>query len=271
MRILLLLLLLCACAHYDGPSKYATREKVFYTPAKIERQMGELLIPEGPGPFPAVLLVHGGGWNSRNYEDLRSVARSLAKNGIVAFSINYRYAPEFHHPAPVDDLDGALEFLKAHSAEYKVDVKRIGLWGYSSGGHTVSYYALKNAADPRKKVQAVVSGGAPYDFTWYPLSPYIKGYLGEFRDEMLQEYMDASPSHILNKDAPPFLLYHGYQDKLVEFAQAAAFEAKLKYQGTAVERVDVSFWGHSMTFIWADEPVRRGIKFLKHHLSDTRR
>ncbi len=125
-----------------GPFKYTHINHVFYTDSKNIRQMGEILIPDKEGPNPGVIIVHGGGWSSRSYEDMHFLAQSLASQGFVVFNINYRYSPEFKHPAQVNDLKSALEFFKLNSSKYNLDPNRIGLWGYSAGAHIASYYAL---------------------------------------------------------------------------------------------------------------------------------
>lgn len=260
------MLFLSACASYRGDQAFETRNDLYYADSKDERQQGDIYIPQGKGPYPAVIVVHGGGWKSRDRKDMNSIAESLAENGFVVFNINYRFSPKDKHPAPIDDLQSAIIYLKKNSGEYKVAAEKIGLWGYSSGGHTVSYYALTRAASADLKVSAVVSGGAPYDFTWYPHSPYIKSYTGFYRDENLKYYFDASAVTQITKDAPPFFLYHGEKDRLVEWPQMTAFAAKLKANNIEVKSHSVKFWGHAMAFAMVDEPVELGIKFLKKKL-----
>lgn len=256
---------LTSCAYHRGTKKYVVQKNIYYTDKNDERQMGELTIPVGPGPFPAVILVHGGGWNSRSFEDMRSIAESLSSNGFVVFNINYRLAPEHKHPAPLEDLKQALLFLKSKKDEFKLDPDRIGLWGYSAGGHIVSLLAL-TMTDPTLKIKAVVAGGAPLDFTWYPLSPYLKKYMGDYRDKMPTAYKEASPALHVHKEAPPFFLYHAVNDRLVEFAQSAAFESKLKDVGVEVKLYPISFWGHATAFIFNDEAVKQGVTFLQKRL-----
>jgi alpha-L-fucosidase 2 len=83
-------------------------------------------IPDGPGPFPMVLIVHGGGW-SRG--DARTVIPAffepLAKTDYTWFSINYRLAPTNHWPACFEDMQTAIRWVKAHAKEYKGDPHRL--------------------------------------------------------------------------------------------------------------------------------------------------
>lgn len=267
MKILLLsMLFLVSCASYRGQENFNTRYNVFYSPENSVRQQGDIYYPVKDGLHPGVILVHGGGWNGRKRQDMDSIAESLASHGFVVFNINYRFAPEHKHPAPVDDLDMAIKFLKARAEKFKLNKDKIGLWGYSSGGHTTSFYALTRAGKKDLEVQAVVSGGAPYEFTWYPHSPYIHGYTGVYRDQNLKLYQEASvPAHI-SQLAPPFFLYHAEEDRLVEWVQTQNFAAKLKSQGIYVKTHTVKFWGHAMAFALPDAPVEKGIQFLKKKL-----
>lgn len=266
LSLIALLLAALSCASYRGPGEFHKQEDHFFTDEKLERQKGELYLPKLEGLRPAVILVHGGGWRSRNLEDMNLIAKSLAEHGFIVFNINYRLAPEHKHPAPIDDLRQAHAYLLKLSEDNKInlDSHRVGLWGYSSGGHTVSYYALQtNSPGP---IKAVVSGGAPYDFTWYPLSPYLLDYMGKYRDEMTQAYLEASPVNHLHSEAPRFFLYNGIKDRLVEHAQASAFQFKLRQAGLQAERYDVAFWGHANVFIFSSEAVKQGVLFLQQQL-----
>jgi len=268
MRAILILIsfLITSCTYYPGKYKFDKIQEAFYTAEKNERQMGQVYIPKGSGPFPGVVIVHGGGWDSRTFSDMDSVAESLAANGFVVYNINYRLAPNHRHPDPIIDLKNALTYFKIHSKEYKLDPARIGLWGYSSGGHIVTSHALIYALDKEHRVQAVVAGGTPFDFTWYPYSPIISVYMGNFRDKMLDQYFKASPMFMETKGAPPFYIYHAKEDKLVEFAQSTAFEAKLKASNIPVKRHGIGWWGHATAFIFSKKAVKNGIIFLKKTL-----
>ena len=261
---LLLTLAVTSCASYKGHQPFKLNENVFYTEAKIERQSGDLYLPLDPKNSPVVILVHGGGWRSRDKSDMSSIAKSVASHGYTVFNINYRLSPEFKHPTPIDDLEAAYRFLAAEQKKYGFNLSSLGLWGYSSGGHTISQFVMtKNIP-----VTAVVSGGAPYDFSWYQKSPYINGYLGMYRDEDPKAYREASPVNRIHSGMKntSFFLYHAIEDKLVEYSQSSSFEAKLKENGNEVEFYAVSFWGHAFAFAVSSGPVEQGIKFLDKKL-----
>lgn len=269
MLRLLLLLILTSCASYQGNVPY-TEEKFFYTDALDVRQSGEAYIPRSGENLPAVVMVHGGGWDSRDYTDNRSIARSIASHGYVVININYRFPPKHLHPAPIEDLRLAIDWLKSQRERFRLNPARLGLWGYSAGGHIVSLYALQNIGTDRA-VQAVVSGGAPYDLTWYTHSPIISPYIGGIRDKELEAYFSASPAWNIRAGAPPFYIYHAKNDKLVEYAQATSFEARMKREGNSVKRYRIPFWGHAFAFIFSDRAVEKGVNFLDRNLKGARK
>lgn len=194
------------------------------------------------------------------------IAVSLATQGFTVLNINYRLSPKHTHPAPIKDLEMAIRFFKANSNKFKLNKDKIGLWGYSSGGHTVSYYALTRAKDSNLSVNAVVSGGAPYDFTWYPRDPNLKKYIGQYRDEALFAYEKAGATTKVNSSAPPFFLYHAKNDDIVEFHQMPSFEADLKLNEIPVKTYTVNFWGHVGTFLFSRKAIEKGVNFLIKHL-----
>ena len=125
-------------------------------------------IPDGPGPYPAAIIVHGGAWVTGDKQrSVRPLFKPLADGGIAWFSINYRLA-RGSDPASLislqglaaltsasDDVRHAVEYIREHAAEWNVDPERIVLIGESAGAHLASMAALKPSAG--KPVQAVVA------------------------------------------------------------------------------------------------------------------
>src|SRR5215510_14607927 len=86
----------------------------------------DLHVPDGPGPFPAAILVHGGGFDAGSRAtNMSPVFQPLADAGFAWFSIDYRMAPEFRFPQAREDVDAAITWVKANASTYHVDPKKI--------------------------------------------------------------------------------------------------------------------------------------------------
>lgn len=214
------------------------------------------------GARPWVLVVHGGGWSGRSRQDMNAISYQLAEAGFVAVNVSYRFAPAHLHPAPIEDLTAAVQWVKANAKTYGIDFERAGAWGYSAGGHLVSFLAL-TLSPTILKFRTIVAGGTPHVFEDYPDSPIIKTYIGE---KNLDKFKAASPIRYVHPNAPAFFLYHGSWDRLVDVSQMLQMQEALKKQGVLVETYTVSWLGHVTTFLWSREAVIRGIRFLKTHL-----
>lgn len=213
--------------------------------------------PEGAGPFPAVLMLHGGGWNKRS-GDMASVCRELAARGFVALNATYRLAPKHAFPKALVDARAALAWSRAHAGELGVDPAQFAVWGYSAGGHL----ALLLGLDPEQQLRAVIAGGAPTDLTLFPDSPLIIDFLGKQYGEDKALWANASPVNHVVPNSPPTFLYHGNWDWIVEPAQMELLEKKLKENGVEVETHKVSAMGHLAVYFLSSESVEKGIAFL---------
>lgn len=266
-----IVLLLFGCASFDGDYSYEKSERIFYAQNDNPRQSGVLYSPLDQKHFKnpkLVIVVHGGGWSGRDLSDMESIAQSLVSHGFFVFNINYRLSPEHHHPKAVEDVFKATSFIQKYLKEKKsIKTNSLSYWGYSSGGHLVSYLALTKTKDSSLEIDAVVSGGTPFDLTRYPDSPYITKYLGKKRDEIPDQYIEASPSSHVHKKAPPFFLYHAREDDLVEYTQTTSFEFQLERNEIRFKRYIVPFWGHMGAFIFSSEAIKRAIQFLTEETS----
>ena len=103
--------------------------------------------PDGNGPFPAVIIVHGGSFsrgNKRTY--VTPLFELLSSAGFAWFTINYRLAPDHQFPAAVEDVESAVRWVRTNAAKYHVDARRIALAGESAGGYLVAYAAQAQRA-----------------------------------------------------------------------------------------------------------------------------
>lgn len=105
--------------------------------------MARVFQPEGPGPFPAVIDVHGGAWTQGDRLGNDAINLPLARRGVVVVSVDYRVPPQGVYPSSVQDVNYAVRWLKTHAAKFRTTSASVGLMGTSSGGHLAVLAALK--------------------------------------------------------------------------------------------------------------------------------
>ena len=208
-------------------------------------------IPDGPGPFPAVILVHGGGFATGNKTTyITPIFAPLTDAQFAWFSIDYRLGPGAQLPAPMDDVISALEWLHRHAPDYKVDPKRIALLGESAGAYLVDYAAIA----ARKKIvpAAVVSFYGPHDLTYEhsgeTVNSGVAGLTGVhiFDADGANKLRAVSPYYMLRERLPPFLLVHGDADQMVPYEQSTRFCKALQERGDECELYTVTGGLHGM-------------------------
>ena len=129
--VILLLLASTAVAELKTDIQFAKSGEISLT---LDANM-----PEGSGPFPTIILVHGGGWrNGDKNKFITPLFAPMTKAGFTWFTINYRLAPTNRWPACAEDLESAIRCVKVNAIQYKADPKRVALVGESAGGHLVS-------------------------------------------------------------------------------------------------------------------------------------
>lgn len=101
----------------------------------------------GSAAWPAVLVVHGGGWERRSREDMTRISRRLADRGFVAVNIDYRFAPEYRFPAQLHDVQIAHRWMRDEASRLRIDPDRIAGLGFSSGAHLVALAGLVAGTD----------------------------------------------------------------------------------------------------------------------------
>jgi alpha-L-fucosidase 2 len=186
----------------------------------------DAFIPNGPGPFPAVIMVHGGGWETGDkVTSLSPLFEPLARAEFGWFSIDYRLAPYVQIPGELEDLRTAIRYVRAHSAQFHVDPNRIAILGESSGGHLVAQVASERCAGC--EVQAVVSFYGVYDLTRLAQQSEWKDWVPHWFEKPSPEILrEFSPIFHVAPELPPLLLIQGTQDRLYE--GTLKYEAQLK-------------------------------------------
>jgi acetyl esterase len=120
--------------------------------------MARIYQPQGPGPFPTVLDLHGGAWTRKDRLAEQPMDRALASSGLLVVAVDLTLAGEAPYPACVQDANYAVRWLKANAATWNGDVSRLGVYGSSSGGHVAELLAMR-PRDPR--YSSIPLAGAP--------------------------------------------------------------------------------------------------------------
>jgi carboxypeptidase Q len=208
---------------------------------------------EGDGPFPAAILVHGGGFTQGDKQTyIKPLFEPLTEAGYTWFTINYRLSPKVRYPAAIEDVEAAVRYVKSHAKEYKVDVNKIALIGESAGGSLVAMAGVRNK--PESRVKAVVAFYTPHDkerraVEAKQITPSMRDYLGigeELNPKSIHALHEASPINYVKPGLPPFLLIHGTKDPQVPYDQSPAMCEKLKASGNLCELFTVEGGVHGM-------------------------
>jgi acetyl esterase/lipase len=253
-----LLLLTSGCSLLSPSFHY--QEAVFTD--EVEPLQGQLFLPQDiEQPVAAVVVVHGGGWVRRS-GDMVSISKQLARQGIAAFNITYRSARYNPYPAAVSDVRQAIDWLKNNAERYQIDPERIGGWGYSAGGQLI----LRAGLDPQYGLKAIVSGGTPAKFSYWPESPIITQFIGQPYTQSPERWEDASPVNHVQTASPPIFLYHGSDDTLVDPVQMEFMAQALAQKGVPHETHLAMNRGHFGAYLFSKESEQKAIDFLKRRL-----
>ncbi|MFQ5929665.1 MAG: alpha/beta hydrolase [Acidobacteriota bacterium] len=199
----------------------------------VRTLMARIYQPQGAGPFPALLDLHGGAWNNQNRMANAAMDEKLASSGILVVAIDLLLAPEAPYPASVSDANYGVRWLKAKSHEWNGDPATVGALGSSSGGHVIELCAMR-PHDPRYNAHPLpeapgVDATLLYVVTRSPVSdPFARYQQAEKmgREEMLQNskiyfnpwenIIEGNPQLILERGEtvtlPPLLVLQGELD-----------------------------------------------------------
>lgn len=233
----------------EVPATVRVDRDVAYLPDD-RRELADLYFPakvaEGQ-KLPAVLLMHGGGFNDGDKARGREVqmAIELAKHGYVVMSINYKLwnkgVKNPTWPQSLYDAKTAVRWLRKNADRLKIDPERIGAFGNSAGGNLAAMLALtvaKDGLDPKEPYGEISTGvlcaidfyGAADLPNYHDMKMFLKT-----REEDPAVYRRASPLTYVRADAPPLLIVHGTKDETVPHSQAETLAAALKKVGAAYQ------------------------------------
>lgn len=225
---------------YDPTGSHAVRvHEAVYRHDQDGAWPARIYQPEGAGPFPAVLDIHGGAWTRGSYTDNERIDRALAASGLVVAAIALRQAPKCPYPAQVADVNYATRWLKAHARDFNADPHSLGGLGTSSGGHATVLSAMR-PYDPRYGALAL-SGADGVDATllyvvaaWPVLDPHAR-YLFA-KEHGRASLVEATEAYFLTQEA----MREGNPQLALERSEPVELPPTLILQGTADDNVPLS-------------------------------
>jgi pectinesterase len=242
--------------------------------------------PQGVwGELPAIVCIHGGGWQKGSKINHRKVAQALANQGFVTASIDYRLSGEAQFPAQIQDCKAAVRFLRANAKKYGINADKIGAIGHSAGGHLTALLATSAGVTELEEqggnqnfsstIQAAVPMGGQTDFlsqrTRDISSDEKRGsiwrqFLGGSLENKPDTYRLASPLVHLDKQDPPCWFITGEKDD--PSTRADDFRIRMKAFGIPTGLTVIKDAPHPFTVkqIWFDEMMEAAAPFFIKHL-----
>jgi len=247
-----------------------------YVPGGHERNRLDLYLPQKAiRPLPVILWVHGGGWTRG--DKTNGPAFRFATKGYAVASMNYRFSQHAVFPAQIHDCKAAVRWLRANAGKYGLDADHIGAWGCSAGGHLVALLGTTTGvkdlegpggnADQSSRVQAVVDWYGPTDFLTVGAKDTRSSLLGGDAQANPEKARKASPMTYVSKDAAPFLIMHGDEDKTVPILQSEMFAAALKKAGADATFAVVKGGKHGGALFTNAESMKQIEDFFARHLA----
>ena len=266
---------------YDPSASYAvTEHDVEYLNVDGVTRLVRIYQPEGPGPFPMLLSIHGGAWTDKDHTEYESTSTPLASTGIVVAAIGQRVGKGFPYPVQLQDINYGVRWLKAHASDFNGDPDSVGGIGYSSGGHTLPLAAMR-PTDPRYSALPLEGSSqvdANFAFTiscWPVIEPYFRYEIAREKgntdlmekhhiffqgDEAMHE---STPINIIQSGEkvtlPPAMVMHGTADDVMPIEASERFVAAYNGAGGKAQLVPWQGKGHG----WARAAGPEADEFVK--------
>jgi acetyl esterase/lipase len=199
----------------------------------------------GEGVHSAVIVLPGGGYRDLMTEkEGGAEARWLSARGVTAFVLEYRLGPRYRFPAPMLDGARAVRYVRSHAEEFGVSKDKIGLWGFSAGGHLAGYLATTHDKGDSHAVDVIERVGNRPDFVILsygrlsmdasiPRRTSLEGLLGDHPSPDVLK--DMSIDLLVTKETSPSFIYSTTADQTVNSLGATAYYDALKRAGVPVE------------------------------------
>lgn len=216
----------------------------------------DIYTPSDTGMRPILVQVYGGAWQRGDPGDFAEFASYFAHQGYVVVAVDYRHAPAFIFPAPVEDVRFALEWIATNASRLRADTSRMALVGRSAGAHLAMMVAY---AIDAPRIRGVVNFYGPVDLVEgyaHPPEPdplnvraIEEAFIGGTPTSMPAQYRNASPLSLVTRKLPPSLLLYGERDHIVESRFGELLAGRLHAEGTAVVHVEIPWAEHAFDVV----------------------
>lgn len=250
------------------------RKDLIYKSTAERELTADVYIPkaERNEEFPAVLLIHGGGWLTGSKENLQPTAQRLAAEGYVAVTAAYRLGTEATYPAGVNDLKDALKWMKENAEQYHIDKGKIAVLGTSAGAQLATLLGVTSnfgthtsqKSQFSDQVQAIVNIDGIVSFIhpdaeegWMAAT-----WLGGSKADKFEAWKEASPLEYVDGDTPPTIFinssyprFHAGRDDMVKILN----KNQIYHEVHTLDKTPHAFW---LVHPWFDETVQLTTNFL---------
>jgi acetyl esterase/lipase len=222
-----------------------------------------------------IIFIHGGSWSGGDKTDFNEAITAIRPQltDYAVFNINYRLANSINrHPAQMQDIQSAIDYINSKAGEYNINTSKIGLIGASAGSHLALLQAYK--FNTSGKIKAVVDLFGPTNLTTlynnHPIpqasQPVLVNFLGATPATNATLYFETSPINYVTAQSPPTLILHGDADYIVPVDQSYTLQAKLQANNVKNDMKVYAGQGHGWVGADLNDTYTRAINFIKENV-----
>ena len=247
---------------------------------------------------PAIIFVPGGWWLTSPKDAGTKIAMKLAAEGFAVASIEYRHIVEANYIDIIGDVKAAVRYIRAHADEFNIDKNKIAIMGASAGGYLstmvgvtggIKKFDFGENLNQSSEVQAVIDIFGPSDLTKIAAdysddmqkiynsasggSSLLVNGMGGYKNnkggsilDTPETAKDSNPITYINKNTPPFLIFHGNADKTISPSQSKILYDALTEKGVDCDYYIINGGGHNFKYFYQPKIFNIIVNFLNRTL-----